>query len=154
MTVSEHLQLSTLSIAQFLTPVINRTLITVTHPKSLKEGIIHPVHKNGKPKDLPGNYRGITFSPLIGKVLDKICLGHQQVATEERNHSLQFGFTPGRSGIHAAFLLTESLAEAKDRGTTLFVAAVDVQKAFDVIRHESLLEKLYEQECGSGRWKD
>ena len=117
----------------------------------MKEGIIHPVHKKGKEKEIPGNYRGITVSPILGKVIDKIALTHQQLSTPSRNHPLQFGFTEKRSGTHAAFILNECIAESKDRGTPLFAASLDVQKAFDVVRHESLLSKLQQQGL-MGRW--
>jgi hypothetical protein len=143
--VAEHLQQAPKLTADFLTPVINKIIETGKIPPRLKEGLVHPIHKKGKPKNSAGNYRGITITPVIGKILDKIFLTHQQIATEDREHDLQFGFTPGRSGVHAAFILNECIADAKDRGVPLYTATLDVQKAFDVIRHESLLDKLYDQ---------
>ena len=100
------------------------------------------MHKKGKEKDMPGNYRGITITPILMKVMDEIILKHQQAASPSRLHPLQFGFIAGRSGFHAAFLLTESIAEAKDNQEPLYVASLDVQKAFDMLQHQSLLDKL------------
>ena len=77
------------------------------------------------------------------KVMDKIILKHQQAASPSRLHPLQFGFIEGRSGLHAAFLLTESIAETKDNREPLYVASLDVQKVFDMLQHQSLLDKLY-----------
>ena len=77
------------------------------------------------------------------KIIDKIVLDHQRVATPSRIHPTQFGLTAGKSGLHAAFILTECIAEAKDKGETLYCATLDVQKAFDVLQHPSLLDKLY-----------
>jgi hypothetical protein len=86
--------------------------------------------QNGKPKDIPGNYRGITISPLLGKVLDKILAQHQQQAAPQANHPLQFDFTKGRNGTHGAFLITEAMAEAQERCDPLFILSLDVQKSF------------------------
>ena len=141
--VAEHLKMAPCLIADFLTPVINTIFNTGIIPKSLKEGLLHPVHKKGKEKDIPGNYRGITITPILMKVMDILLLKHQQGASPSRLHPLQFGFIEGRSGLNAAFLLTESIAEAKDNREPLYVASLDVQKAFDTLQHQSLLDKLH-----------
>ena len=78
------------------------------------------------------------------KVMDHIILEHQKLAASEYSHSMQYRFTTGKSGLQVAFLLTESIQETKDLKQTLFVAALDVQKAFDTVQHDSLLDKLYE----------
>ena len=75
--------------------------------------------------------------------MDKILLDHQRLATPLRCHPLQFGFTAGKSGLHAAFLVTEAISEAKDKGEILYAASLDVQKAFDTVQHKSLLDKLH-----------
>ena len=143
--VAENLKLAPEVIADFLTPVINNIILTGKIPDQLKEGLVHPIHKKGKPKQDPGNYRGITITPVIMKIIDTIILQHQHLATPSRLHRMQFGFTSGKNGLQAAFILMESIAEAKDNGETLFCASLDVQKAFDVVRHSSLLDKLYER---------
>ena len=140
---AEHLKNAPHIVTTYLTPVINSIFNTGRIPDSLKVGLLHPIHKKGKPKNDPGNYRGITITPLIMKIMDKIILAHQRAATTETSHPLQFGFTPGKSGLHAAFLLGEAIAESKDKGDTLFVASLDVQKAFDTVQHSSLLDKLH-----------
>ena len=68
---------------------------------------------------------------------------HQQIATPDRCHPLQFGFTSGKSGQHAAFLLTECIADSRDKRKPVFIASLDVQKAFDTVQHASLLDKLH-----------
>ena len=65
----------------------------------------------------------------------------------------KFGFNKGRSCTQAAFIVSESIAECKDRKTPLYIASLDVQKAFDVIRHESLLERLYQFGLSGAWWR-
>ena len=76
------------------------------------------------------------------KVLDRIALQHQKCATDSVIHPMQYGFTSGRSGTHAAFILSESILEAKECDQVLLVATLDVQKAFDTVQHAGLLDKL------------
>ena len=142
---AEHLRTAPEILTEYLTPVINTIFATGQIPEGLKEGLLHPIHKKGKPPEDPGNYRGITITPIITKVIDKLILDHQRIATPGRIHPLQCGFVEGRSGAHAAFLLTEAIAEAKDGGYTLYAASLDVQKAFDTVQHDSLLDKLHAQ---------
>ena len=50
-----------------ITKAFNIILNTGMFPKSWKNGIIIPVHKNGSQFD-PNNYRGITLSSCLGKL--------------------------------------------------------------------------------------
>ena len=55
----------------------------------------------------------------------------------------QFGFTEGLSLIMAGLLVSEAKAEAQHMGTKgLYLATLDSQKAFDVVHHTILFDKL------------
>ena len=88
--VAKHLKLAPNLIAEFLTPVINSILETSKVPIYLKEGLLHPVHKKGKSKIEPWNYRGIASTPVIVKVIDKIIQDHQKIASPSRIHPIWF----------------------------------------------------------------
>lgn len=150
---AEHIKLASSQVAEFLTPAINNMFTTGSYPKTLKEGIKHPIPKKDKDTTDPGNHRGISICPIIGKILDRLHLQHQRIATDAKFHPLQFGFTEGRSCAHAAFIISESIAEAQDQSTPLYIAALDVQKAFDVVRHESLLARLHQLGLNGTWWK-
>jgi len=137
---AEHMQNAIIPVTEYITPVINRILNNGEIPTLIKEGSILPIHKKGKAANDLSNYRGITITLRAMKILDKILLLHQKQEVQSTHH-LQYGFTEGRSWLGAAVLLTENIAEASDLKITLFVAVMDVQKAFDVVNHESLLVK-------------
>ena len=48
--------------------------------------------------------------------------------------------------------MTEAIADATDRRAPLYVIALDVRKAFDIVDHSSLLRKLYHQ-TDSPTWR-
>ena len=85
--------------------------------------------------------------------MDTISLKHQKTSVLRDPDDLQFGFSNGRSGVHTAFILNECIAESQDKKTPLYAASLDVQKAFDVVRHESLLDKLYDKGMTATWWK-
>ena len=49
-------------------------------------------------------------------------------------------------------MITEAIAEQKDRKVPLYVATLDAQKAFDVVDHDSLLWKWYELGLRGSLW--
>ncbi|CAC5390135.1 unnamed protein product [Mytilus coruscus] len=111
-------------------------------PKVFKTGIMTPVHKKGKDSTLPTNYRGITVTSALGKIFEYAILDKM---TELNNNQsdLQFGFTQGLSPIMAALLVSEGIVHAKQQNMTMFLATIDSQKAFDVVHHMILFEKLF-----------
>jgi endonuclease/exonuclease/phosphatase family metal-dependent hydrolase len=149
--VTEHLQLGGDAVINFMTHLFNKIIEDQHIPASLKTGILHPIHKKGKPINEAGCYRGITICSLIGKVFDIICTKHQKEAVDENANDLQFGFTKHKSPSHATMLLTELLVEAKEKKIPIYIANIDIQKAFDVVPHDSLLRKLHMQGL-HGRW--
>ena len=61
--VAEHLKTAPHLVATFLTLVINTIFNSGWIPESLKVGLLHSIHKKGKPKNEPENYRGISVTP-------------------------------------------------------------------------------------------
>ena len=60
----------------------------------------------------------------------------------------QFGFTPKHSTTHSIISITEKIREALDKGKFSCEVFVDLQKTFDTVNHEVLLQKL----CQYGIW--
>ena len=108
----------------------------------LKEGIITPIYKKGDSSN-PGNYRGITVTPVILKVLEHV-LNHRHNAILNPTQSrLQRGFTTGCSSLNASVIVTECIWESKNVKQNLHFTTLDAQKAFGVVDQNSLLRRLY-----------
>ena len=126
----------------FLTDMLNHLIQTKRVSVVLKEGIVTPIYKKGD-ASLPGNYRGITVTPVILKVLEHILNTRHNRILEPKQSGLQRGFTQGCSSLNAAVILTECIQESKNQGQNLLLTTLDAQKAFDVVDHHSLLRRLY-----------
>lgn len=87
------------------------------------------------------NYRGISITSVHGKAFEYVLLGKTTIAKDGQSN-MQFGFTEGLSPGMAALILSEvcSNISAKD---ILFATTLDSQKAFDVVNHQILMDKLY-----------
>ena len=149
---AEHLKLlsprAMQTLANCLTSIINNRSV----PSNLKTSYKLPLPKKGKNPLLQDNYRGITISAILGKVLEKSCIliGGQDITKE--TSPLQCGFTEGRSPGMATLILSEAMAEARDVGSDLVVATLDARKAFDVVSHDILRFKLFQTPLNRKIW--
>ncbi len=135
----EHMKYATDALTPYLTDLFNRMRVERRIPDLLKKGVMTPVGKKGKNLLYCDSHRGITVTEIVGKLLEDVYKNRENVET----HPLQFGFTPGLSPTMAALVLSEGVMEAKATKQNLYVAALDSQKAFDVVSHPSLLRKLF-----------
>ena len=138
----EHLIFGGDATVLFLRNLINYVFQRKQVPEALKEGLVTPIFKKGEKSD-PANYRGITVTTVILKVIEHILNRRHNTFLERSQSTLQKGFSAGRSSIDAALILSESIAEAHNSKKPLIVAMLDAQKAFDVVDHDTLLRRLY-----------
>ena len=57
-------------------------------------------------------------------------------------HPLQGGFRPGYSCLHTAFIFQETISHLREQKKKVYVALLDVKKAFDTVWHTGLFHKL------------
>ena len=139
---SEHFKMGGCDLTEFLTSFLNYIISTKKVSAVLKEGILTPIFKKGDTSD-PGNYRGITVTPVLLKILEHILNARHNEIFISTQSRLQRGFTEGCSTLNAAVILTECVLEALHNKQDLWVTTLDTQKAFDVVDHGSLLRRLY-----------
>ena len=76
-----------------------------------------------------GNYRGLKLTEQVMKVLERIVDGliRQVVSINDS----QFGFVPGRGTTDAIFVIRQLQEKYLDANKRLYMAFVDLEKAFD-----------------------
>ena len=81
-----------------------------------------------KRQDL-NNYRAITVSCVISKVFE-LCITNK-FKDLLCSHPLQFGFKKGSGCQNAIFTMQQCINYFTQRGSTVFISALDASKAFD-----------------------
>ena len=112
-------------------------------PDLLTTGVIVPLIKDklGDSSDM-SNYRGITLSSSISKVLEyviaEVC--EDCLVTPD----LQFGFKKEHSTT-CSFVVQETIEYFNTRGSPVFGCFMDASKAFDLVNHDLLFSILEER---------
>ena len=150
---AEHFKFAIEEITPVLTNIINSILKSADIPKTLKTGVLTPILKKGKDKTLPGSYRGITVTSLIGKIIESYLQNLLDPILNTSQNKLQRGFTSGTSPLMAGLFISEAFYDAKDNKEPLILQTFDAEKAFDVVWHDDLLCKLFKDGIEGDLWK-
>ena len=123
--------------------LINISLTTGMHPNILKIAETIPIFKKGS-RLLPSNYRPISLLSNLNKIFEKIVYRRVFKYFEEIQciYSLQFGFRKKHSTNHALISITEKIRNALDNKKYVCGVFVDLQKAFDTVNYNILIQKL------------
>ena len=108
-------------------------------------GNIVPLLKPGKTNTaLPSNYRGITLTCILSKVVERIVCDQITTYLRERNvlSESQYGFRTGRSYADLLTVAIDDWLLAQDSEMHTFIVFIDLSKAFDNVQHQLLLLKL------------
>ena len=136
-------------IAWQLATLFNESLETGEIPSDFKVGNIIPIFKSGK-KDVtaPENYRGISLTPLVSKVLERIVFDEVSAFLSNRKllSKFHFGFRASHSCSDLLLATLDDWLQARDKKQYTTAVFIDLSKAFDNVLHEHLLLTL--QACG------
>jgi endonuclease/exonuclease/phosphatase family metal-dependent hydrolase len=141
---AEHFRKASSTLAPYLSTLYTAILRQGHIPESLQIGTRIPIPKKDKDTLQPSNYRGITLTAMLTKILEHILLGREEHHVTCKQSDLQIGFTQGLSPSWGSLMLTESINECKDNKLPVYTAALDVQKVFDTVWHDSVNFSLLE----------
>lgn len=129
---------------KYLCLIINGCLKLQHFPANWKIAKVIPLHKTGKPANLPGSYRPISLLSSISKLLERIILArlNDHVTTHSILPDEQHGFRTNHSTTHQLHSLINRAKEGLSEGKSTGIICMDVSKAFDLVWHDGLIHKL------------
>lgn len=142
--LSEMLKCGGEPVVNFLVVLFNHIFYSGQYPEVWTKGIIVPIHKKGDP-DCADNYRGISLLSLLGKCYTSI-LNMRLYSWLEENDKIseaQAGFRRGYSTVDHVFTLYAATQKyLLKKGSKMYVAFIDLRKAFDTVKRETLISTL------------
>ena len=141
---AEHFIHAPLILFIKLASLFNYMLVHAFVPKQFRFGTIVPIvkDKQGNLSDV-SNYRGITISPMVTKVFERVL--NSLFSSHLETSSYQFGFKRKNSTSHALFCLKETINYYIDHGSKVYCSFLDASKAFDRLVHSGLFLKLMDK---------
>ena len=139
---AEHLIHSHQAAHLLITYLLNLMLLAGHVPTQFGIGVTFPIPK-GSPGSKPAtldDFRGITVSPVISKILEKCLL--ENFEQYFRTSDNQFGFKKHLGCNHAIYSLRSVVEYFNDYGSTVNICSIDISKAFDKLNHFALFSKL------------
>ena len=130
-------------ISNHLATICNLSFSTGVFPAILKTAKVISIHKKNSKLEV-SNYRPISLLSNIDKIFEKL-MDSRLIEFLEGKQSLyyrQFGFRKDFSTNHSILTLLESIQKALDDGQFACGIFIDLEKAFDTVSHDILLEKL------------
>ena len=128
----------------FLKRLFNVLFSSGLYPKEWAKAIIIPIHKKGDIENTD-NYRGVSLLSIISKCYSTILNGRLYAWLEDNNliSECQAGFRKKYSTIDHIFCLHSIVQKSlSQRGKKLYVAFVDLKKAFHSVRQDKLLQSI------------
>ena len=140
---TDILHLLKTEISYPLSVIFNISLRTGTHPELVKTAKILPIFKKGTQLST-NNYRPISLLSNLNKILEKLMFTRAYNFLEKNNiiYKLQFGFRKKHSTNRALIDITENIWKALDNGKFACGIFIDLQKVFDTVNHNILINKL------------
>jgi len=101
----------------------------------------NPVQEQGDRSDC-NNYRGISLLCVAGKLFARVALRRLQQLAERVYPESQCGFRSQRSTVDMIFSLRQLQEKCREQQQPLFIALIDLTKAFDLVSRDGLFKIL------------
>ena len=129
-------------LAKPISTLCNLSISQGVFANACKVAKLKPIFKKGKKTD-PSNYRPISLLPSISKIIERVI--HDQTNAFLSGEDISYNYQSDFRGNHSTNLclsfLTDKVLKGFGEGLLTGMILIDLQKAFDTIDHEILLQK-------------
>ena len=138
--LAEMLKSAGALLTPFLTECFNEIFKSGSYPDTWTRAVIVPIHKKGD-TGAADNCRGISLLSLLGKCYTTILNKRLYEWLEDNNKIAET-----QAGFRKGYTTTDTQKYLSRPGGKLYVAFIDLRKAFDSVRRDTLLNML----CSAG----
>ena len=141
--ISNHLIHSLPAISSVLSLLFTAILRHGYMPTHLRDCTLVPIPKGSKDPSSSDNYRPIALAPTLSKAFEWCILLRYQ--SHFQTSELQFGFKPKMSTTLCTGMVKNIAARYMFEGSSVFACFLDASKAFDLVNHEILFNRLLDK---------
>ncbi|KAI8513321.1 hypothetical protein Bbelb_099600 [Branchiostoma belcheri] len=116
-------------------------------PHSMRNSKIITLYKNKGDRSDCNSYRGISLLSIVGKVFAKVVLSRLQVLANRVYPESQCGFRAERSTTDMIFSVRQLQEKCREQQKPLYIAFIDLTKAFDLVSRKGLFQLLKKIGC-------
>ena len=130
-------------LAKPISKICNLSVKYSIFPTDCQIAKLKPLFKKGSTTH-PKNYRPISLLPLISKIIEKVIHDQTQEFLNDKKilYKFQSGFRKNYSTDSCLSYLHNKIATGFESGLHTGMILIDLQKAFDTINHEILINKM------------
>lgn len=130
---------------ELMLKIYNKIWMEEEIPNEWRKTLIVPIYKNKGNKRDCNNYRGISLISTAMKILEQIIDKRLRTTLESTLHESQSGFRKGRSTQDPIFSMKQLIQKASSEQKKVYLAFIDLEKAFDKVPREKLWNILRER---------
>jgi len=142
------LRLGSVFFAETIKKLFNLSLLApiIPFPSQSKQAYILPIAK-APPSTTPSDFRPISITPVLSRMLERLMFKQFIYPSltsppPELHFADQFAFRPTSSTTAALITMLQWITTLLESNPYVIVYALDFSKAFDTVRHCTLLEKM------------
>jgi hypothetical protein len=141
----EILKLGREAMIPYLARLLDITMNNNALPGDWKKAIVVPIYKGGDRSHV-GNYRPVSLTSVVCKQMEHVIAGYLRQVWDTSNwlYEGQHGFRPGYSCESQLATVCQDIADSLDEGVRTDAIVIDFSKAFDLVPHDRLLQKISE----------
>lgn len=141
---NEHIKFAGEEMVKRLTKMYNMIIDEKITPQKWGMSDIIILHKKGEKSKIE-NYRPLNLGLTIEKIFAKIVARRIKKTLDEQQPKEQAGFRKNFSTIDNLFVINQIIEKSEEYGKNLYMAFIDYTKAFDSVKHNSVISSLIEQ---------